>query len=300
MELSMKSFAVAVVCVSVASAAAAQDSLGAAKDLYAAAAYEEALSTLTRLNTAGAESSATSEIDQYRAFCLFALGRTGEAESIAEAVLTKEPLLSLDARDASPRIVAMFEAVRARILPRVIRDEYKSARTALDRKEFSDALPALEHVSRMIDAARKSGAPDDALGDLGVLVDGFTELARSTVETRAAAEQAQRANMSATPARAGDPLYDASSPDVSPPVVLTQQVPPVPPALRTVMARGRAGVLDIVIDKDGNVDHVAMRESVNAMYDKLVLTAARSWKYKPATKDGVPVRYQKSVTLALQ
>jgi len=55
----MKLSAVAILFLSVASAGAAQDSLSAAKDLYAAAAYEEALSTLARLSAAPNEAAAS-------------------------------------------------------------------------------------------------------------------------------------------------------------------------------------------------------------------------------------------------
>ena len=81
----------------------AQDPLSAAKDLYASAAYEDALSTLSRLDGAVAPGVAR-QADEYRAFCLYALGRTREAESIAESIIRREPLARLDAADASPRL----------------------------------------------------------------------------------------------------------------------------------------------------------------------------------------------------
>ena len=69
-----------------ATANADQDSLDAAKDLYASAAYEEALSTLSRLSEGGVSAPAVArQVDEYRAFCLYALGRTAEAESVAES-----------------------------------------------------------------------------------------------------------------------------------------------------------------------------------------------------------------------
>ena len=299
----MKPLALAAASLLLATTAVAQESLGAAKELYASAAYEEALSALTRLNAAAVpDSVGKSEVDEYRAFCLFALGRTAEAESVAESLLTKEPLLQLDPRDASPRIVAMFDSVRKRVLPRVIREEYKSVRAAIDRKEYAEARPGLLHVRRLLDEADRSGASDEALGDLRVLVDGFIDLTHAVAEVRAATEQAtQRTNVvAASSAPAAEPMYDSSSRDVTAPVIVSQQVPPVPPALRPVMRTGRAGVLDLVIDAKGNVERVVMRESVNAIYDKLVLTAAHSWKYQPATKNGTPVRYQKSVVLNLE
>ena len=113
-----------------------QDSLSAAKDLYASAAYEEALSTLMRLADGGSTApDIARQVDEYRAFSLYALGRTGEAESVAESIIRKEPLTKLGAADASPRLEMMFPNVRKRLLPSLIRDRFRAARVALDRKE---------------------------------------------------------------------------------------------------------------------------------------------------------------------
>src|SRR5262245_60650052 len=96
--------------------AAVEDPLVAARELYASAAYEEALAALSQLNQTQTENTPASreEIDQYRAFCLFALGRTVEAKSVAEALIQKNPRMQLEATDASPRITAMFTDVRRR------------------------------------------------------------------------------------------------------------------------------------------------------------------------------------------
>src|SRR5579863_2105895 len=80
------------VCVTGASA---QDPLAAAKDLYASAAYEEALSTLTSVTEQSAP-DIIHQADQYRAFCLLALGRNAEAESAAESAIRHDPLAPLD------------------------------------------------------------------------------------------------------------------------------------------------------------------------------------------------------------
>ena len=56
--------------------ARAQDSLQSAKDLYASASYDDALTMLGRLRTPDAKP----EVEQFRVFCLIALGRTAEAE----------------------------------------------------------------------------------------------------------------------------------------------------------------------------------------------------------------------------
>jgi len=52
-----------------------------------------------------------------------------------------------------------------------------------------------------------------------------------------------------------------------------------------------------VIDETGAVVAAAMKAPVNAVYDRVALTAARRWRYKPATLDGVPVKFRKMVLL---
>src|SRR2546430_1667070 len=91
-----------------------EDPLRTARDLYASAAYEEALAELTRVRGGAAAADAARESDAYRAFCLVALGRTGEAEAVAEALVRKDPMTAVDLRDASPRIEEMFANVRRR------------------------------------------------------------------------------------------------------------------------------------------------------------------------------------------
>ena len=79
-----------------------KDPLSAAKDLYASAAYEVALSALSRLNGEAPDTpNLARQVDEYRAFCLYALGRTGEAESIAESMILTPDLDSRGALWAS-------------------------------------------------------------------------------------------------------------------------------------------------------------------------------------------------------
>lgn len=165
----------------------AQDSLSAAKELYASAAYDEALSALDRLK-AGAPAAATVELDQYRAFCLFALGRTGEAAAVAESVVRADPLVELHPGDTSPRIVALFTDLQKRLLPGLVRERYRAARASMEGADPDATRAALTLVQRLLAKAKTVGAWDDALGDLSVLVDGFLDLNRSTSERRTAAK----------------------------------------------------------------------------------------------------------------
>src|SRR5437773_10406596 len=120
----MKRFLIGLVCISLAGTAAAQDPLSAARDLYASASYEEALVMLTGLRDRGAAATMVEQVDQYRAFCLFALGRNAEAQKVAEGLILQNPMLRLDGGDASPRIAAMFSDVRRTLLPALVREHY--------------------------------------------------------------------------------------------------------------------------------------------------------------------------------
>jgi TonB family protein len=79
----------------------------------------------------------------------------------------------------------MFTDVRKRLLSSLIREQFRTARSALDRKSFSAAEPPLTAARLMIIEAEKLGVKDDGLGDLSLLVDGFLQLIRSASEQRA-------------------------------------------------------------------------------------------------------------------
>ncbi len=321
---------VGLIAALAAPAAAGQDPLVAAKDLYAAASYEEALATLTRLAD-GAAPDVARQIDQYRAFSLFALGRTEEAERVAESLIRANPLARLADGEASPRIESMFAAVRRRVLPGLIRDEYRAARAAIDSGNVEATEPRLVRVSRMLEEVRASGPIDDTLSDLSLLVDGFLDLSRATARQQAAREAAAatatpavtapapavttaagaaaarppapaRADNSRTPtpaSRAGIIYAGAGDSQLKPPVALSQPAPELPRTVAEVMKRTsqKSLVLELIIGETGEVEDVTVVESVVPVYDLLVVRTARQWKYRPATFDGVPVRFRKSVTI---
>ena len=297
----MKSIAI-VVLLSAAAAAprAGQDPLRTARDLYASAAYEEALSELAQVGSGAAAAGVVREADAYRAFCLVALGRNSEAEAVAEALVRTAPMVAVDLREASPRIQEMFAGVRRRMLPQLIRDEYRIARSMVTEKS-PEAESHLTQVQRLLAEAEKAGAWDDTLADLRVLVDGFLDLSRAAgpVTSSPAAPAAQPVSAPApVPSPDVPRVFTAGDSGVVAPVVVFQPPPYVPPTLLDLVKRlHRSGTLDIVIDERGGVADVVVRQSVNAAYDALVSAAARTWKYRPAMKDGVPVRFVKTVVL---
>jgi len=305
MKDGMKRVAILVVLSLAGPAAAQDDTLRAARDLYASAAYEEALSELTRFAGTPAPALAR-EMAAYRAFCLMALGRTAEAETIAESLVREDPTLSIDRyRDVSPRIAAMFASVRMRVLPQLIRDEYRTARS-LAVARAPDAGSRLNHVRELLAEAQEIGAWDETLADLRVLVDGFLELSRASAPAAPpaaatpAAATGERPATSLAPGPPSAPTTTASAGDagVVAPIVISQPPPQVPPGLLDLVKRlRRTGTIDVVIDERGTVEDVIVKQSVNSAYDALIVAAARTWKYRPALKDGVPVKFVKTVAI---
>jgi len=308
---------VGALLIAAGAALTGQDLLSAAKDQYASAAYEDALSTLNRLDGSVAPDVAR-QADEYRAFCLYALGRTGEAESVAESLIRKEPLVRLEAADASPRLESMFSDVRKRLLPSLIRERYRVARAAVDQKSFAAAEPSLADARRMIAEAEKLGVKDEGLSDLSVLVDGFLQLIKSSADQKteqlavvaAAAPAAMApapmrspaavsARADASGAAAAIPrVYSADDEGVSPPVVLEQRMPPMSNEMQLITRAAKSrGMIDIVIDETGRVIDTSVRQSMNAAFDGMIVRESRKWKYRPAMVDGAPVRYVKTLIL---
>ena len=291
----MNSLAVIVAIAGVVGLAAQDDSLSAARDLYASAAYEEALVQLARSDRIETP-AALRDRAAYRAFCLVALGRADEAQTIAESLLRADPLFSVEQySDVAPRIVTLFADVRRRLLPPLIKDEYRVARAhALDHAP--DAESRLSRVGDLLDLAQQIGVSDATLADLRLLVDGFADLARAAAPRAAAASPA--ADPAAPTTSAAPPAATKAAVRITEPMVVSQPPPAVPPELLDLARRLRlTSEIDVIINEHGTVDNVVVTRSVNPAYDAAVVAAARAWRYRPATRDGVPIRSVKTVVI---
>ena len=303
-----------------------QDQLDAAKNLYASAAYEEALSTLSRLSAGGVSApDVAREVDEYRAFCLYALGRTAEAEAVAESLIRREPLAELSTTDTSPRLEAMFVKVKKRVLPGAIRDRYRTLRALLDEKKYAAAEPGLAEVRQLLTVAEQLGGWDDALADLSILIDGFLALSRAHVETagsvaatpvpaagappplassrptESALTDAARPPAPTSAAIGAARLFSAEDADVRPPLAISQNAPAAPLQLLPHLRKLRAPmILKLAIDETGSVTKASLVSTSKTVYDDMLVRTAGNWKYKPAMRNGVPVKYEKSVVIEVK
>lgn len=265
------------------------DALQQIKSLYASAAYEDALSVIARAQTAGRRL----EYEQYRVFCLVALGRTAEAEKAIAAVVQTDPAFVPDAREMSPRIREMFTRTRKAMVPEIAHRLYVEAREALDRKDKPAATAKFEAVVRLVDSARDDDAaerPDDGdeplLFELRLLATGFLDLSKA-VEARAEVKAVVR------------PPSAAPAADIIAPAPIKQDLPAWTPP-EQAMRREFRGAVRVFISEEGRVTDAELSPSIHPAYDRLLLTAAKTWQYQPALRNGSPVASEKLIEVVLK
>jgi TonB family protein len=277
-----------------------QETIAAARDLYASAAYEDALAILNKLPVSGRPAGEANAIEQYRAFCLLALGRTAEAEHAIESVVAAEPNYR-PSTDVSPRVRNAFTDVRRRVLPTIIQQKYAAAKGAFDRKEYASAVLGFSQVLETMadpDVATAAGQPP--LSDLRLLAMGFKDLAT----TAAAPPPAPAAPPPPPPPAPAEPAPVARAPkiftsndgDVIPPGVIRQDLPAYPGQV----PMPRQGMIEVVIDETGAVESALMRISVSNVYDQLAIAAVRNWRFRPAMLNGTPVKFRKAVQVTIK
>jgi TonB family protein len=267
----------------------AQDVMQSVKDLYASAAYEDALSAVGKIEAGGGASSL--EAEQYRVFCLVALGRTDEAEQAVESVLTAHPEYRPDAAQASPRIQSLFSKVRQRIGPALVKRMYQQGRAAMERKERDEAVAQFESMLRIANDPDVRG--DATISELKELGSGFLELSKALPAKTNAAEAAPTTAAASTTAAAA-----ARSGVIVPPVVIQQRLPMWIPA-QVSRATEFRGAVRVQISTEGKVVSAEIVRSVHPAYDQALLRAARTWLYEPAKKDGVAIPSEKTVEVAV-
>jgi TonB family protein len=279
--------------------------LAAARDLYASAAYDDALALLNRLRATEHPAGQSRTIEQYRAFCLLALGRASDAEQAIEAVVAAEPMYLPSASDASPRVRSAFTTVRRRMLPTIIQQQYAQAKAAFDRKEFAAAAEGFRQVlAALADPDVASEAKQPPLVDLRQLASGFAELSAKASAppplppAPAPVPAPVPATVATAPSSIPPPprIYSAGDANVTAPIVLNQALPAYPGQVMIP----RSGKIEVVIDESGAVESAEMTGSVSNTYDRLAIAAAKTWKFKPATVDGKPVKFRKVVQVTIR
>ena len=276
-------------------AAGSDDTLGHAKSLYAAAAYDEALAVLDQLQHASPAEDSTS-IAEYKVFCLLALDRRDEARQNIDGILHNNPLYRPSDDQASPRVQSIFRDVRRQSLPKIVVERYTAAKAAFERKD-ARAVQQFDEVLALLDD--RDVDQTSTLTDLRAVASAFRDLAKAV----AAAPSAAEARPAQPPVPAAEPrqniIYTAADTDVTPPVAQSQIMPTWHPSAMEA-AKEFKGALRLLIDESGAVISATMPATTRAAYDQMLIRAARDWKFLPAQRQGVPVRYLKLIEIQLK
>ena len=147
------------------------------------------------------------------------------------------------------------------------------------------------------------------MADVRLIVDGFLDLTRASqprLATNEATAPAATPAIASTAASVPSTSSTLSTPStlssgdegIVAPTAVFQPPPTVPPALLTLVRRlHRTSTIDVVINERGTVDDVIVKQPVTPAYDRLIVAAARTWRYKPALKDGVPTKFVSTVLI---
>jgi TonB family protein len=265
--------------------------LASAKALYASASYEEALTKLAD----DTNSDQPEQVDQYRALCLLALGRTDEAQASLEKIVTRNPLYRMT-DDVSPRLVELFTQARKRMLPGAAKERYVQAKAAFDNGDFAAAADAFRQLLTIV------GDPDargEGVSDLRQLASGFLQLSEAALTPAPAAAPPPVVSAPATPVAAAPAFYTTDDHDVVPPVEIQRRMPVYSP-IPGFSAQSFRGTLLVMIDEEGRVESAQLMKPIWPGYDNALLTMARQWRFRPATRDGVPVKFRSRYEIALK
>src|SRR5688572_17718235 len=303
------------------------DSLVKAKALYAEASYDEALAILK--GNDGAEAF------QYRALCLLALGRTPEAERALESLITVAPTFAIAEADLPPRLVTLYSQTRRRLIPAIVKRLFAEARSDFQAKNLTVARDTFERVLTLTKDPAMAGSPEAV--DLQLLVSSYLDIVKNTGLPPVPAKEGIRlgtfteaptAPVAARPMPVSDgrgvdgagptsrPALLTPAPSAASPAGLTPAAITRPPQARVLVpattirhvfpaftptpgrpSRPSNGAVRITIGADGKVKAAEMEVSVDPRYDAKLLSAARSWLYKPATLGGEPIQSQKLVQI---
>ncbi len=277
----MKSFVAIVLAWGIGAGTAGAQDLEKIRTLYIAAAYEDALAAMP-----AAESTST-EVEQFRALCLLALGREDDARAAIERLVKGSPLFKPSADDMSPKMRAMFAGVRASLIPDLARSAYAEAKKAFEAKKVPEATAGFTRTVELIDSL-----PEESRGpleDIRLLATEFGELAEA---------RASKPEPPAETKPSADPPLPVPAPIVQA-VAIEERLPAWNPPDVTTARTEYVGLVRVEIGVDGKVTNATILEPSHPAYDVTVLQTAKRWVYKPATRAGKPIPSQKDIRVRL-
>jgi len=82
-------------------------------------------------------------------------------------------------------------------------------------------------------------------------------------------------------------VYSQEDTAVAPPALVYPRLPSQPKA----DSRPTDSYMEVVVDERGEVQRVRLRSTDASLNDRMLVSAVKAWRFEPAVKDGVPVKY---------
>jgi hypothetical protein len=218
-------------------------------------------------------SGVSSRDSERRAAALIAQGQTAEAGIVFDALLLSNPLYEPDPTSLTPEALDAFRASQRNLLPNIAQKNFDRARAALAAGDPDRALTLGKEVAAILD--RRLAEPP---AQMRAQVDDLIEAA-STAKTTL-----------------DDIVYTTNDKGVVPPRELSRQFPATTPL---GVPPHRVGTLEMIIDKEGGVEFVKLHTPLNRYHERMIVSAAKAWRYRPATRNGKPVKYRLTVRINL-
>jgi periplasmic protein TonB len=98
------------------------------------------------------------------------------------------------------------------------------------------------------------------------------------------------------PAPSDERVYTSADPDVTPAALLRPHLPSEPPS---TVSPDDIGTLELMVTETGRVTHVRLISATVRYQERMLVAAAKTWRFQPAMKDGRPVRFRARVRITV-
>ena len=194
-----------------------------------------------------------------------------------DSMVLKNPLYRPASARLSPEALSAFRNRKRQVLTAMVRSHYQDGRAALDAGDFSLAISEAERARTLLkdlDELDISVEAGDVIADLRTLLT-LASAARTAEEEK---------------------VYTIEDSSVIPPRPLGRQLSA---ASMSRMSLRPTGHLEILVGRSGRVEAVKLDTPMNGYHDRMLVSAVKAWHYKPAVKNGRPVRFSLMVTMRL-
>ncbi len=217
--------------------------------------------------------SASPRESQRRATALLAQGQTAEAAMVFDALLLSNPLYEPNPTELTPEALSTFRTSQRLLLPNIAQRDFERGRAALSAGDPDRALSLGKEAAAIMDRRVAETPPQ--------LRDQVQRLVEEATTAKSAADEI---------------VYTANDKGVIAPRELSRGFPLNPP---TGVPPSRVGTLDMIIGRDGGVEFVHLITPLNRYHERMIVSAAKAWRYRPATRNGRPVRFHLTVKINL-